>query len=385
MRATLTRVLRMLRDGWAVAGLTVVLLLGLEGAYRAQASLRRALRGEPTVPPVPADHPYAGESWWRDWLAGGGSWNAGYDPYRGSWPGPVSGPLLNIDTLGHRLTVGSGPGADQPRFRIFMFGGSTMFGYTARDAWTIPSQLALLLEERGLHDVEVVNVAQSTFNVMQNLNSLVLELRAGRVPDAVVFLDGNNEVAPAFQSGRPGGILNQELIARRVQAEPPSIPERLAGSLSFVQRLMEFVGPRGADTVALAEPAPEQICPGVAEGYLRTLDVVEGIGAAFDFRPFFFWQPMLATTGKTLTPFERSVRLTNGWGRAVAECTIEVRTRAVARGADRPTFLDGLFDERVETVFLDDFGHVTETGNRRIAEAILERMLPVLQEATKTD
>jgi lysophospholipase L1-like esterase len=354
------------------------MLLALELAYRGQASLRNMLRAEaPTVQP---GHPYESEVWWSEWLDGAGEWRNRYDPYRGIWALPRTGAYLNIDTLGRRLTVQPALDRGTVRRTVYLFGGSTMFGYTARDGQTIASHMADLLAEAGATDVEVVNLAQSAFNVTQGLNTLTLELRAGRVPDVVAFLDGNNEVAPAFQSGRPGSVLNEDVIAQEVGSPPPSLLRQVASSFAFVDRLGRFLGLGVTATRELVAPNAADICPGVAETYLGATSVVEALGATFGFDALFFWQPMLATTGKDLTSYEMSARADAPWGETVRACTLEVARTAERRRVPSHVSLTGLFDDDSGTVYVDDYGHVTETANRRIAEAMLERIMPLVGE-----
>ena len=88
-------------------------------------------------------------------------------------------------------------------FRVFVFGGSTMWGYGAPDWGTIPAYL-----QAGLHDIEdnicVVNHADVAFNSTQSLIKLMLELQRGNAPDMVIFYDGANEVTIANITGQSG-------------------------------------------------------------------------------------------------------------------------------------------------------------------------------------
>ena len=368
---------RVFRDAWLVVGVATVILLSLEAAYRSQGFIRREWRERNAPAAVPPDHPYADEAWWAEWLEGAGAWQNRYDPYRGIWPEPREGALLNIDSLGRRVTVQQQSSAGATPYRIYLFGGSTMFGYTARDAWTIPSRLAALIADAGVGGVEVVNFAQSSFNVTQNVATLSLELRNGRIPDAVVFLDGNNEVAPAFQSGRAGGVLNEAMLAERLRARPSSLFDVLARRLTFVTRLRQVFERDDAPDV---EHDPAAYCPAVASTYAGAISLVERLGSSYGFETLFLWQPMLATTRKPLTGFERSVLSSPQWKSAVLECS----RLADEINSVRTTYasLASLFDDHAETVFLDDYGHVTEAANERIAQAIFDRLKDVLPRAS---
>ena len=368
-----------LRDVWLVLGIALVLLVALELAYRAQGAARRALFAQESgEDPARPQHPYADEEWWEAWTAGAGGWQTRFDPYRALWSEPREGLYLSIDSLGRRRTVQPALSPSDVRARVYLLGGSTMFGYTSRDEGTIPSQLAALLAEAGVAAVDLVNLAQSTFNVTQGLNTLALELRDGRVPDVVAFLDGNNEIAPVFQGGQPGEILNQELVAERVRGGERSMATLLVRSLTFVERLRRLVE-RGASAGTPPAPRdPRLLCGEIVDTYFGAVSVVDALATAYGFEAFFFWQPMLAITNKEVTPFERSVRTSEDWTALIRECTRLAISEAELRGMDGFVSLASVFDDWAESVFLDDYAHVTEEGNRRIAEAMLEPMMPVL-------
>ncbi len=367
--------MRVARDAWAVVGLSLLLFLGLEGAYRAQAVVRSALRASAREVDESAPlHPLASEVWWREWTAGAGLWETRFDPYRGLWSEPQDGRYLSIDSAGRRVTVQPTP-VGEDRYLVFLFGGSTMFGYTARDAHTIPSELAALAADAGYDRVELVNLAQSTFNVTQGLNTLTLELRDGRRPDLVVFLDGNNEVAPAFQSGAAGGILNQELRSERLRRSDPGLADVIVDASKLIERIQRAVRP---PPPARVRPNSAVVCPSVAATYVGALAVIEALGATFGFQTLFLWQPQLATTGKELTPFEQSLRTNPEWSDWIRLCTATVDQEVVRHGVDTYVPLHDLFDDWSSTVFLDDYAHVTEAGNRRIADAIWARIEPLL-------
>lgn len=376
------RAIEILRDGWLVVGISAVLLLGLEVAYRGQAEMRRVIRGDDGA--IPENHPYADEAWWEEWVRGEGLSMNRYDPYRARWSLPKSGPYLNIDSLGRRRTVQPALDSSDVRYRIFLLGGSVMFGYTARDEWTIPSQLASLIAEAGIRGVEVVNLGQSTFNATQGMITLALALRDGEVPDAVVFLDGVNDVIPVFQGVDAGGIVNQELMAQVVRRDPPTLADQLLQKLKFVGRLKRAVDETtGEDSISTA-PDPDEVCPEVADTYFGAVSVAETLGDGYGFPTFFFWQPMLSSAGKELTDFERSLLGEPGWRALVARCTEAVGERARARESNAFEELTHVFDDASGTVFLDDYGHVTEAANRRIARAIWERIEPTLRRSLES-
>lgn len=361
-----------------ILGVTALFCVALELTYRAQAAVRRWARGETPTARRWADpnHPNAGERWWQDLIAtehlfGGGELR--YDPFRGWWPGEYHSRHVNVDSGGRRVTPQ--PTLDSgPRRSVFMFGGSAMWGWMVRDSGTIAALVATRLRTMGYTDVEIVNLAQSTFDLAQNAATLHQELRRGNRPAVAVFLDGNNEVAPAFQTGRVGVILNQPLIARRFERRS-DLPSDLFAVLrhsALVQRLTQLPTPSmGAHR--------ERLCGSIAMSYAAQVEMLQAVSAAFGFRSVFLWQPMRATSRKPLTQWERGVA-NETWVHMIRQCSASVDSAMELRPAVPYVPLHSLFDERRETVFLDDFGHMTENGNRmvadRIAALIAERLAP---------
>lgn len=371
MRPMIRRALAIVRDGWLIIGVTLLLFVALEATYVAQAAARRILRGESASAPfgMDPDHPHAREAWWADFMAQDPEAGAlRYDPFRGWWPQGRRSRFVNTDADGRRVTM-QPPIAPGPHRRVYMFGGSVMWGWLIRDSSTIPSLVASRIRELGYSDVEVVNLAQSTFDLAQNAATLLQELRHGRVPTVAVFLDGNNEVAPAFQSGELGRILNEALIARRFErrTEFSSEVTALLRYSALVQRLRRR-------RVPPADSGRWRLCHEIAGSYARQIRAVSAIASAFHFHPIFLWQPMLATTHKPFSSWERKIPTQEVWRGMVQRCTAAVDSALASSPNISYHPLHTLFDSDTASVFTDDYGHVTERANGVIATDIALRI-----------
>ena len=102
------------------------------------------------------------------------------------------GNYINIADRARKTYTAAGVGDDATS--VYMFGGSTMWGYGQRDLYTIPSQVARLAEEDGV-PVRVTNYGQVASGIWQELVLLQQLLTEGHVPDVAVFYDGANDVA----------------------------------------------------------------------------------------------------------------------------------------------------------------------------------------------
>lgn len=387
MAESSARVLRVLRaarhavrDGWLIFGLALLFCIALEVVYRTQAEVRTWLRR--LTPEGPVAGSTAGtslinlEPWWPELHARQRELRRVYDPYRAWWGKPTAHPFQHVDSLGRRRTVD--PDSMVPKhYRIVLMGGSTMWGYEARDEHTIPSLVAGGLHRLGVEDVEVVNLAQIGFNATQELATLILELRAGRIPHVVVFLDGHNEVAEVYMTGEYGGVAGQAEAAailthrRRLWTDLLELGDysRLVARLKLSFGIDEVPPP--------AAPAPEVACPRIAAAYRQLVIAAEALGARFGFEPLFYWQPLLATTGKTLTPYEASRPLVaEGYGEMLRRCTAAVDSALV--GLVTYHSLTGLLDAHTETVFVDHAAHLTERANGEVAARMLRDIVPRL-------
>jgi len=108
---------------------------------------------------------------------------------------PFSSRHVNLSAAGYRLSRHDSPFAREAgRRNVFLFGGSTAWGYQLPDDETIASHLQRCLEESaGGASYHVYNygvVASYSKYERMLLERLILQ---GRVPDVVVFLDGLNE------------------------------------------------------------------------------------------------------------------------------------------------------------------------------------------------
>ncbi len=363
-RSILQRAGRTVRDAWLIAGLTLLLFVVLEGLFRLQRVVRVGVQGA-----GPATLAAAGGE-------GASVVSRRFDPYRAWWPDPATSALINIDSLGRRFTPQPWLTAPAAR-RVLMLGGSTMWGWTHADSTTIPTFVARALHDRGLQGVEVVNLAQSTYNATQELITLLLELRRGDVPDVVVFLDGHNEVSTAWASGVAGAIANQHLAEQAYRRGRRGFMEELIGlgrHSALVTRIAQAVLGPGPGA---ARPGPE-ICPDIARYHAGLARSARAWGEAFGFAVAYFWQPVLATTEKPLTDRERQLEAPPGYRELLRACAAATDARMAE--VDGLTYhpLHGIFDTDTATVYTDDVGHLTRHGNAVVAERIAEVITPWL-------
>jgi lysophospholipase L1-like esterase len=360
---------------WLIAGVSLLFFLCLEGGYRVIYGVIHPLRDDAASGLNRADQPYHDSTWFRPWLARREEvlrTATRYDPYRGWHLVAAAQPGLHIDAEGRRVTPQPPATSAHPRL-VFMLGASTMWGYTARDSATIPALVARELARRGVTDIEVVNLANSGYNVTQEAITLMLELRRGRVPAVAVALDGPNDAGAVLLGGAVGDVHDQALAAQRFERR--SLLADLIQHSELLKRLLVL-------TSGQRPSLGEKACPEVAEYYARMVGQVETLSQAYGFTTYFFSQPVLGRSRKVRTTWERWLDSTNvDFQRMIVACSL--RADSILRPAMGRTFfpLYDLFDSDTENVFLDRWGHLTEAGNatiaNQIADVITGQLLPM--------
>ena len=144
---------------------------------------------------------------------------------------PFTGKTITIGSDGLRATWEAPSPAlldQRPRVKLLMLGGSSLWGFGARDDETIPSRVARDLEQRGWH-VELKNLSEIGYVSTQELVALFRELQAGYRPDVVIFYDGVNDTTSALLE-REAGLTTNE-VNRRQEFNLLQSPARLTSAL----------------------------------------------------------------------------------------------------------------------------------------------------------
>ncbi len=265
-----------------------------------------------------------------------------FQPYTEFEEKPFRGRYVNVVEPGLRLIRDPGPWPMAAGVHnVWVFGGSTTFGYGLADWETIPSHLQETLRRRypGA-PIHVYNFGQGYFFSGQELALFQSLLAAGNAPpEVVLFVDGINEhFQEPFYTGYLRQLVRSPWTAFQIRDDSPSLP-------------------RGEDVVAR---------------WLRNKRMAEGICAAYGIKPLFVWQPtpnwkydlrhhLFATSGAALgTPSHYAVldRL-----RTSAPATLGrdfLWLGDIQVGVTRPLYVDRL--------------HYTSAFAREIAERVADRI-----------
>jgi uncharacterized protein YndB with AHSA1/START domain len=157
-----------------------------------------------------------------------------FEPYVQFRERPRTGRFVNISTDGYRLNSPTGRKVFDPTrpAAVFLFGGSTTFGYGVRDEDTIAAHLEALFRRDAPPSaplVAVYNFGRGYYGSGQELLLLKSLVQRGMVPKVAVFLDGVNEqFCPTYSA-------NIAEVFKIVQRDPAAELREVIASLPIMR------------------------------------------------------------------------------------------------------------------------------------------------------
>lgn len=201
-----------------------------------------------------------------------------YEAYTQFRESPSKGRFINVSEAGFRMVENQGPWPPNGQsVNIFVFGGSTTFGYGVTDRETIPSALQRKLRQLSPKHICVYNFGRGFYYSTQERILFSNLLAAGIIPDLAVFIDGLNDFY-------------------RIQDEP-----QFSGSFTLLinQAFCERRGievTKAADVIhkTLNRPSGknEETARNVCERYWRNKTVIEAMAKVGGTGTVFVWQPI---------------------------------------------------------------------------------------------
>ena len=119
-----------------------------------------------------------------------------YEPYTQFKERPFNSKWVNVDSNGFREVKNQAPWPPtEDAFNIFVFGGSTTFGYGVADSETIASQIQEKLDYQNTSNrkISVYNFGRGFYFSSQERILFEKLISEGEIPDLVIFIDGLND------------------------------------------------------------------------------------------------------------------------------------------------------------------------------------------------
>jgi lysophospholipase L1-like esterase len=362
----------------------LIIFVGLDLGVRVLYEARESIfppAPEP-IPDIRANSPYYrtqpwAAQYWHEMIA---SRRNRYQPHVLWRRAPMKGQTINIDEQGIRVTPGAQCTAGS--FKVFAFGGSTMWGTGSPDWATIPAYLQSGIKALKDGLVCVVNFGESGFTSTQGVIELMVQLQQGNIPDVTISFDGVNDIYVAYQSGRPGGNENDDQLAARFERREITKKNPFAALLelsslhelavSLVTKLRPEVA--SAPKVVTYETKgidPTNLADSIVQTYRSNYNIVGSLAQRYGFKSFFFWPPYIAVGKKALTPDE--VELKRAVDPALTKLYLLAyrKIELLAPQQKNLVYLGEIFDSYEPLLWLDDV-HVTPEGNKLIAQRMLQ-------------
>ena len=386
------RTLAFVRTSWSIFGITLVVLLLAETGFRAIFALRDSLSATVVPDRRVLREGYAGATWPVEHFRELETLEERWEPFVYFRPKPFKGETITVGMDGLRSTwqppvTTPASGAQRKPVEILMLGGSSLWGFGARDDETIPSLVARSLFDQKCN-VRVKNLAEIGYVSTQEVIALLRELQSGYRPDVVIFYDGVNDTTSAYLE-REAGVTTNE-VNRREEFNLRKSPWRLTTAL-----VANVIGNSGSYRVAqvirrrfgLGESTPtSRNGPGelgiinldVVRRYEANVSIVERLGREFGFEPLFYWQPVI---------FDKPAKVRFESEEALRYASIEPMFRAIYDAIRDSTRLrkdrafhdlSGIFAESSDLVFID-YCHTTESANARVAAEIAQDVIALVR------
>jgi lysophospholipase L1-like esterase len=304
------------------------------------------------------------QDYWREQAQTRVRWS----PYTYWVVGEFHGEYINIDSNGIRYTPDYTNDTEQ---RIFVFGGSTVWGEGARDAYTIPGHLARLLYENDTSQ-QVINFGQTGYVSTQDVIWFQLQLTSGNIPDIAIFYQGFNDVLSAWSQDLTGLTLQENMRLNDAEAG------RILRSGQPVLRLPNEPLQQYDFSLANVQSADALT---IAERWLANVELVNILADAYGVEVLFVWQPAIMFKSPQTATEHAIIERWNNERAGLFDLYTEVDTviRQRVHEYDNIILLSDLFRGVDETIF-HDLVHITEIGNGMVATAILLEILTHIDE-----
>lgn len=210
-----------------------------------------------------------------------------YEPWTGFRERPFHGRFVNIDAAGFRVSKDQAPWPPRAgRTNVFVFGGSTGFGWYLPDDQTIPSYLQQCSSQQR---VAVYNFARPAYFSSQELALFQQLLRSGDVPQVAVFIDGLNDFILSDGEPKFTTDLRQFMDGKAESNALADLPMVRAARWLQIKIGKAPAAEPAASAPNYGDPA---VLNAVVERWLANKRMIESVAAAYGVRAVFVWQPM---------------------------------------------------------------------------------------------
>ncbi|MBY0476381.1 MAG: hypothetical protein K2Q24_01955 [Chitinophagaceae bacterium] len=274
----------------------------------------------------------------------------------------INGKYVNVSQFVRKSAPEFSISNSDSAITIYFFGGSTLFGVHAADNETIPSYFAALCKEKGVQkNIRVVNYGVPTYFSYQELMLFFQLLQQNKTPKLAVFFDGLNDFLSINEASQKHPMLNHYFQTIFNAATPVNHAEELEYSFQYSFRLPS------KDSITIMSRQ-------LASNYLKTQEQIRTIAKAYNVQTCFFLQPV---------PFYDYAGLEKD---PVCDKNNRPQFQLIYPELEKKSttisgfyFLGNLLKEETGYPFADAL-HYSPSFSKKIAAAMIEQMLPMLQQ-----
>jgi len=209
-----------------------------------------------------------------------------YQPFTQFKERPFRGKFLNIDPAGFRLSKNQAPWPPRPEaINVFMFGGSTTFGYGLPDEETISSYFGDCAVSSSSGHMAVYNFGRGYYFSSQELALFQRLLQAGFVPQVAIFVDGLNDFHFVGDDPQYTTQLRRFMAGELRYSALDSVP---------MVQAAQWLGKRWSrqNLAGATDYADRALLQGMIDRWLANKKMIEAIAARYGVRTIFVVQPV---------------------------------------------------------------------------------------------
>lgn len=366
-----------IKDSWLTIGASLLFLILIEYSlnlgmkYGLLESDLSILKGTILDEKSAIPENYADASWFREYTkeASHVFFQTEWSPYLYWKTRPFSGKYININADSSRKTWSPPMDSTKPIYHIFMFGGSTLWGWGARDDYTIPSLVAKILHNKYNVQAHITNFGELGYVSTQELIRYMKELQHKNIPHLVVFYDGLNDIFSALQSNEAGIPHNE--FKRKSEFEDGIITKVFA---SFTEHsklyklIFSIFGKNNHDIkINIESQRLNQLSDNIVNTYAGNMNIIKSISSLYKIKTLFYWQPTIFTKND-LSSSEKIFAKIHAYSEPLYKSTYKkISTLEENNFSNISNILSGY-----NRSFYIDPWHIDEYGNEIIAQKIAD-------------
>ena len=217
-----------------------------------------------------------------------------YDPITQFAERAFRGHFVNVSEHGFREHSDQGPWPPDDRFyNVFLFGGSTAFGYGVTDDHALGACLQRSMNAASGRKVFVYNFGNASFTSAQERARFEQLLFDGFVPDQAVFVDGINEFAFPFGTADTKRLRAlYERDPRELYLESFELLPMVRAGRAIKRRIVDRIN-RGTNVKVSNRSGAEteEIVERALRHYLANRSLIEGTANSYGVSAVFVWEP----------------------------------------------------------------------------------------------